>query len=62
MIKLDLFQGYTKGSTHRPRDCHPEWSKSDREGEIPYDILYMRNIKRDQTNELSHKTERHSQT
>ena len=62
MIKLDLFQGYKKGSTHIPRDCHPEWSKSDREGEIPYDTLYMWNLKRDETNELSHKTERYSQT
>ena len=24
-----------------PRDCHTEWSKSDREGQILYDIAYM---------------------
>ena len=24
-----------------PRDCHTEWSKSDTEGQIPYDIAYM---------------------
>ena len=29
-----------------PRDCHSEWSKSDREGEILYDIPYMWNLKK----------------
>ena len=33
-----------------PRDCHTEWSKSDR-GEILYDIPYMQNLKRNDTNE-----------
>ena len=28
-----------------PRDCHTEWSKSDREGQISYDIAYMWNLK-----------------
>ena len=28
-----------------PRDCHTEWSKSDRERQIPYDITYMWNLK-----------------
>ena len=32
----------------RPRDCHTEWSKSDREGEILYDIFYMQNLKEEQ--------------
>ena len=27
-----------------PRECHTEYSKSDREGEIPYDIPYMQNL------------------
>ena len=27
------------------RDCHSEWSKSDREAETPYDIPYMWNLK-----------------
>ena len=40
-----------------PRDCHTEWSKSDREREISYDIAYMRNLKRNDTNELIYKTE-----
>ena len=29
----------------RPRDCHTEWRKSDREGQISYDIAYMWNLK-----------------
>ena len=28
-----------------PNDSHTEWSKSDREGKILYDTLYMRNLK-----------------
>ena len=29
-----------------PRDCHTEWSKSDREGQISYDIAYIWNLKK----------------
>ena len=43
------------------RDCHPEWRKSDREREI-YDIAYMRNLKRNDTNEDIYKTEMDSKT
>ena len=32
------------------RDSHTEGSKSDREGEIPYDISYMWNLKRKDIN------------
>ena len=35
-----------------PRDCHTEWSKSDREGQVSYDIAYMQNLKKNDTNEL----------
>ena len=34
------------------RDCHAEWSKSDRDGEILYAILYMWNLKGNDANEL----------
>ena len=36
--------------------------KTDREGEISYDIPYMWNLKRNDTNEHMYKTERDSQT
>ena len=29
-----------------PRDCHTEWSKSDREKQTSYDIAYMWNLKK----------------
>ena len=40
-----------------PRDCHTEWSKSDREREISYNIPYKWNLKRSDTNKLIYKTE-----
>ena len=39
-----------------------EWSKSDIKGEISYDIPYMWNLKRNDTNELTYQTEKDSQT
>ena len=42
-----------------PRECHTECSKSDREGEISYDIPYMWNLKRNDTNELTKHRETH---
>ena len=36
-----------------PRDCHTEWSKSDREGEILYDIPHVWNVKRNDANEFN---------
>ena len=45
-----------------PRDCDTEWSKSDRERQISYDIAYMWNVKKNGTNELIFKTEIDSQT
>ena len=38
------------------RGCHTEWNKSDREGEMSYDIPYMWNLKRNDTNKLTYKT------
>ena len=49
-------------NTDGHRECHNEWSKSDREWEILYDIPYMWNIKINDTNELTYKIERESQT
>ena len=33
-------------NTDGPRDYHAKWSKSDREGQISYDITYMWNLKK----------------
>ena len=41
-------------------DYYTKWSKSDREGEILYGIAYMWNLKRNDTNEFTYKTERDS--
>ena len=48
-------------SNNGPRDCHTEWSKSDRERQISYDIAYMWNLKKNGTNELIYKIEIESQ-
>ena len=40
-----------------PGDCHTERRKSDREGEIFYDIPYMWILERNDTNELIYKTD-----
>ena len=44
-----------------PRDYHTEWSKSDRERQISYDITYMWNLKNNK-NKSVHKIETDSQT
>ena len=38
-----------------PRECHAEWSKSDREGEISHDIPYMWALKRSDTMNLQNR-------
>ena len=43
-----------------PRDYHTKWSKSDRERQTPYDIIYTWNQKND-ANELIYKMETDSQ-
>ena len=45
----------------RLRDSHTQWSKSESERQIPYDVTYMWNLKYG-TNELIYKTETDSQT
>ena len=40
------------------RDSHPEWSKSERERQIPYDITYIWNLIYG-TNEPFHRKENH---
>ena len=47
---------------HGPGDYHTKWSKSDGERQISYDIAYMRNLKKNDTNELIYKPETDSQT
>ena len=44
-----------------PRDCHTECSNSDRERKVSYDIAYMCNLKKNDTNELIYETETDSQ-
>ena len=44
-----------------PRDYHTKWNKSERQGEILYDIIYVRNLKMS-TNESTYKIETDSQT
>ena len=47
-----------------PTEYHAEWSKSDREWQIAYDIACMwnlKNTKKNGTNELIYKTEIESQ-
>ena len=43
-------------------ESHTEWSKPGREGKVSYDIPYVWNLKRNDTNELTYETERVSQT
>ena len=47
-----------------PRDYRTEWSKSDRERQIPHDTTYMWNLKKKKkdTDKLIYKTEIHLQT
>ena len=40
-----------------PRDCHTEWSESDRDRQISYYTIYVWNLKKKGTNELICKTE-----
>ena len=48
------------GNMDESRDCYTEWSKSDRDGEILFDIPYKQKLKRNDSNELICKSERDS--
>ena len=45
-----------------PRNSHTKWSKSDRERQTPYEITYMRNLKKKDASDLIYKIEIDSQT
>ena len=45
-----------------PGECHTEWSQSDREGGVSHGIPYVWNPKRNDTNDLTYKTETDLQT
>ena len=45
-----------------PGGYHTKWSKSHRERQISYEITYVQNLKKKDTNELIYKTETDSQT
>ena len=45
-----------------PRNYHTEWSKSDRERQISYDITYTWNLIKNDTSEFLYKREIDSQT
>ena len=38
-------------------EWHTQWVKSDRETEISYDVPYRLNLRRNDTNELTYKTD-----
>ena len=44
---LKVANSSTCEDVDRPRDCYMDSSKSEREREIPYDIIYMWNLKYD---------------
>ena len=48
---------------NRPMDCHNEWMKSDRKGEILFDIPYMWYLKKkNDTNEFTKQKQTHRLT
>ena len=57
ILDLQLWIKYLHCNVDGPKDCDANWSKGDREGEISYDIPYMWNLKRNETNELIYKAE-----
>ena len=56
-IKKNEIMPFAATWMNGPRECYTEWRMSDREREILYDIPYMWNPKRNDTNELIYKIE-----
>ena len=46
-----------KGKKDGPGDDQAKWSKSDRERKVSYDIVYMQNLFKNNTDECIYKTE-----
>ena len=44
------------------RDYHTKWSKLEREKQVPYNITFVWNLKKKNTNEITCKIETDSQT
>ena len=51
-----------KGKKDGPGDYQTKWSKSDRERRISYDVVYMQNLLKNDTDECIDKTETYLQT
>ena len=60
-IKKNEWNNAICSNMDETRDYHTKWSKSDRERQIPYDTIYIWNLKYG-TNEPIYKTARDSQT
>ena len=45
-IKRKEIGPFDMDDVERPTDCHTEWSKSEGEQQISYNIAYMRNLEK----------------
>ena len=62
MNNMNHFKTAKTKTSNREVSLKDDYIKSDRVGEISYDIPYMGNIKRNNTNELNYNIERNTQT
>ena len=58
-LNINQYNYRLKSQVVIPRECHTECAKSDRKGEISYDIPHMWNLKRNDTNKLIKQKETH---